>query len=91
MIRTANFKKESNMPGKKEVTVDPDDISKRIFTVALKSAIESMDGSVWKLSKELGVGSNIYAWLNGHMPPYKRMQDMYPTLIKIAGGLKNGK
>ncbi len=67
----------------KKTLVDPDDISKRIFTDALTRAVGIMGGSVWNLSKKLGVGSNIYAWLNGHMPPYKRMQEMYPKLMKM--------
>ncbi len=71
--------------------VDPDDISKRIFTEALKGAVESYGGSVWKLSKDLGVGSNVYAWLNGHMPPYVRMQSMYPKLVQLSGENHNGK
>lgn len=65
-------------------TVDPDDISKRIFMDAVNSALSKCDGSIWALSSKLGLKSNCYNWTKGHMPPYAKMQSFYVKLMEIA-------
>lgn len=64
--------------------VNLDDVSKTIFVETMKAALSKCDGSIWTLSAKLGLKSNCYSWVNGHMPPYAKMQSVYSKLVDIC-------
>ncbi len=74
------------MAKKDKPTIQPDDVSGRMFKDAFNSALEKCDGSVWKLGSKLGLKSSCDAWTKDHYPPYKKMKKFYFKLVDIADG-----
>ena len=65
---------------------DIDDLSKNIFMKAMNEALDTCNGNMLQLSAKLDLKSRCDAWVKkGQMPPYKKMQEIYPKLVKIAG------
>ncbi len=66
--------------------INPIDVSQRLFVEALKAALNKYGGKISALSKRLKIKSRtkLYAWNDGHMPPYSTMQKEYFKLLEIA-------
>ncbi len=65
--------------------INPIDVSQRLFSEALKTALDKYGGKILALSKRLNINSRakLYAWSKGHMPPYSTMQKEYVKLMEI--------
>jgi hypothetical protein len=69
---------------KDQVEFDPDDISKKMFMRELLAARDRL-GSTVKVALALGMESRrCQTWVNGVMPLYATMQEVYLKLMHIA-------
>lgn len=67
--------------------VHPDDISKNLFVLALRRAVDACGGVLWDLARRVKVhGRCMENWAKGRVPPYFRMQEFYRKFLDVAKG-----
>ncbi len=65
--------------------VHPDDISKNLFVLALRRAVDACGGVLWELARRVKVhGRSLENWAKGRVPPYFRMQEFYWKFLDVA-------
>ena len=80
---------QSSTPLERLLDVHPDDVSKNLFIISLRRAVDVCDGVLWNLARRVGVhGRTMENWAKGRLPPYDKMQEYYRLFLDIA---KEGK